>query len=235
MTLRLFSIIVLALVCAAVRADDVPTFMLPEDGAWAKYRVTSTRTRGDRTLHDEMELTLSSVGKETRDGKACRWLEVVSKEKDAAGNELRGIVNVLIPEDAFQSKDHPLRMLVEGKHRRPRNRESVKLDWESATDSPLMVFLPGPLEDRKKLEDRTLSSPDGEIACTGTQGRYSLESERRGTLTVTRSAWVHSKAPFGVVRAELRLKQTRDGRERDMGELTLELIEQGVGATRQLP
>ena len=79
-----------------------------------------------------------------------------------------------------------------------------------------------------------LSSPAGDVDCNGIHGRYDLESEREGRFTFIRSAWVHPDAPFGVVRAELKLKLTRDGEERDLGDVTLELIEQGVGAKRQL-
>src|SRR5262245_46496972 len=82
-----------------------------DDGVWVRFEGAYKQTRarpnsnaGDENLEWGRQLTISSVGRETVDGRACRWVEFKSITKPSGLEQKPGpgdsyIYKVLIPED----------------------------------------------------------------------------------------------------------------------------------------
>ena len=208
------------------RADGL-LYQLPEDGTKAVFDL-KIETRG---MEGTGTLTMSSVGKVTEDGKACRWIEFALDVKFGERAH-KTVAKVLIPESEMTAGKKPFENRVRGWVRLNEGQESVKL--EQANFGPVPAFLAGPFEDSKKLEEAEVDSPSlGKVKCAGVSGTLTYEDRRKNVVAM--ETRLHKTAAFGVVSSKMDVKVERNGELAQDVVITLALKSVGKDAKSELP
>lgn len=204
---------------------------LPDDGAWVKFDMDAAFTRNDQEVSLTGDLLMSSVGKSTEDGKACRWIEVSLRMKND-DTERRITCKVLVPESELKEGGDPLGKRVRGLIQMGSTADIAKLQENNI--GPMPTFLAKELSDKKKLAPATIDSKLGKEKCEGVAGTIEWKegkSDNRARIETRR----HPKAPFGVVASKSELVIVRDGQETGKGKLSFRLTDFGFDAKSKLP
>ncbi len=200
MNIRYHVLLAMLLLATPAHAQNLLT-QLPEDGTSVRFLVNIKGKIGDQDTTGKGMLSISSVGTETVDGEPCRWIEIYY---ETVNNKrvIKLTEKLLVPEKYCKSGQSPLAHLVKGYIQRG-NRDAQPLsDALNALDSPIPLLLGGGAE-VKKLPKKLVDSKLGKLSCQGTQTDFKYEQEKR-TITCQVQTWQNTKAPFGVVQAELK-------------------------------
>lgn len=221
----------LAIPSAATRADGL-IYKLPKDGTSVEFEMKGSYERNGQTMEFDGTFSMSSVGKETVDGEACRWIEfkMVMKRE---GNEQTILSKVLVPEKQLAAGKSPISH-VKKAWLKQGDREAKEVDLSGPQAGPMPALLAGPFSDAKKLEAETIDSGLGKLECKGVTGSTQFkQGSQDHKYTFTNR--LNDKAPFGVVTSEMKFEMTRDGQQAGSGTMTLKLVKVGKDAVTEIP
>ncbi|MDA1013932.1 MAG: hypothetical protein O3A00_05695 [Planctomycetota bacterium] len=230
-SLLLFSVAASLTIGQSAIADGL-AYQLPADGAWLKYEIKMKIPRAPEEFRDARgTLKMSSVGKETVDGKACRWIEFAMNMK-VGEREQEIVAKVLVPEADMKTGGKPFENKVRGWIRKRANQDAEALG--DRDPGPLPAFLAGPLQGEKKLDATEITNAKlGKLQAEGVQGLIEYK-ERDRKYRVTFDSRKHKKSPFGVVSSKMKVERESDGEFQIEVEIEFELIDLGTGAKSQL-
>ncbi len=239
MMLTLIAAIATTFAAKSAHADGLIR-KLPEDATWATFQVEGYKEKSDQRKEPFAGwLRMSSVGSATEDGQPCRWIEFDNTYAKGGRPERRSIDKLLIPERHLVVGETPGEHIVRGWTRfdQPEQgnvRASEKLDGRPFAGQA-WVYLVGPAVDEKKLDPLKIDHKKlGEITCERRTGTFrSKLPHPNGPLEVsgTFEARLHERAPFGIVRYEVNMREP-GGREM---KVTLSLDDFGPTAVSSLP
>ena len=216
-TLR--NIIVVAVVLSAPMAASANglLYKLPADGVGVVYDLKmESKTQG---MIVNGTLTLSSVGTEKIDGKNHRWIELVMK-MTFMGKDRVIVAKVLVPEDQLGKGKTPLDHCKKGWIRfDPKEAKELK-DFTSRDAGLIPAFIASPLKDVKPLKSMTVMTGLGKIECKGETGSIDYK-QGINDVKVSYETRFSEKSPFGVASTRMKIQETRDGKTREVVELTL--------------
>jgi hypothetical protein len=215
----------------ASRADGL-IYKLPKDGTSVEFEMKGSVERNGETRVFEGTLSISSVGKETADDEACRWIEFkMVYQRD--GNERTMRVKVLIPEKQLAAGKNPFSHVKKG-WIKMEDREAREITEFSGADSgPLPSFLAGPFSDAKKLEAETIESGLGKLKCKGVSGSVEFK-QGSGDHKYTFINRLNDKAPFGVVSSEMKFEMSQNGQIQGTGTITIKVSKVGKNAITEI-
>lgn len=202
----------------ALLADGL-VYRLPEDGTAAVFRMEMTQDAGDRSREVLGTLRLSSVGKDTVDGKACRWIELRLRMTEG-DREQDKVAKLLIPEAELVKGGDPMSAVVRAWEKEEED-EPERMEDPASHRRPVPVFLSGPLEDAGTGDDEAVAVEGlGNLTCKTITGRgaYGDAQQLKVEFTTARS----DKAPFGVAKCTMKFQH---GEQRGTVELLLEKVE----------
>jgi hypothetical protein len=204
-------------IATGLRADGLIT-RLPADSTWALYTANETITDPDRPVKKPLTVTgtlkIASVGSAKVNGEPCRWIELVleANQPGAKGPQV-AVFKALIPEKFLAIGQDPRPHWIKG--------------WMKLGDQPPMALTPeqlaapvwklnlyvcGPLQETKDLQEKEIDTALGKLTCKGVSGTLVVKdgsvSVKNGQVDVKDlkyrlTAYFHPKAPFGV--ASLRI------------------------------
>lgn len=182
------------------------TDLLPKDGAWARFGVTSDE---DGQLG---KYAVSLVGTLVENGELCRWLEVAEW---GDSDDDQNIKKMLIPERELLEGDQFARNsirawcgVVDGKEdRKVFGVEEVDLSYGEGIEFYTLLF-PGPRRGASPISERRLISCQkgvfevlNVLACDQVLSEpipmFPLKRTKRSII------WPHSDIPFGIVAARI--------------------------------
>ena len=167
---------------------------LPPDGTWGRFEGESTLSGQCKNI----TITIASVGKATVQGQSCRWIELAFEE---SGHLL--IWKLLIPEKYLQRDrkilDHALSIWHRKDEQEPVNITGMGAEYEFG---PLVFIMTGPDQEIRPLAPQLIETKLGRFECAGWTGHQLTKSDKP-QIDTTYQQWVHEKAPFGVLRAEM--------------------------------
>jgi hypothetical protein len=211
-------IVVAVIVCAPMAAwANGLLYKLPADGAGVVYDLKMESKTQEMKVTGT--LTLSSVGTEKIDGKNHRWIEMVMK-LTFMGKDRIIVAKVLVPEDQLGKGKTPLDHCKKGWIRfEPKEAKELK-DFTSRDAGPIPAFIASPLKEAKPLKSMTVMTGLGKIECKGETGSIDY---KQGTndVKVSYETRLSDKSPFGVASSKMKIQETRDGKTREVVELTL--------------
>src|SRR5262249_44649659 len=131
---------------------------LPEDGSWVEFAMKGEGVdlMGKIAVTVEGMLTIRSVGRETIDGEAGRWIEVgtaASFQRGGQKEKQTEIRKMLIPERRLVSGENPLAHLRKGKRKRD-------------DDQPTEIQVPGPGAEAGGIPNELFHAPLPPIQAT---------------------------------------------------------------------
>lgn len=178
---------------ARAQASCGELFKAPAVGSWAEWRHNTDRL-----------VRMAVVGQETRDGTPLFWMETQLKEGDGAGT----VVKFLVPGFPYEMKG------VQEVVMKPAGQQAMKLSSQMLEmmrsqmpeDPTSQIF--------RKCEQVERLGTESVTVAAGTFRAEKLRDPESGDL-----AWVDTKVPFGMVRAQVE------------GEGVIELAGYGTGAT----
>jgi hypothetical protein len=173
-------------------------------------------------------MSMSSVGKETIDGGACRWIEF-QMVANQDGRPRVALFKLLIPEKQLTAGNSPASHVKKMWFQQGDRRAREITDLSDPQAFLLPAFLAGPFEDAKKLDTKTINCGLGKLECEGVTGVTEFQ-QRSGEFEVTFTNHLNDKAPFGVVTSEMNVKESRKGRQISSGTWTFSAIEVGKDA-----
>ncbi len=236
---------------------DGLVYQLPADGTWARF---TTATDAEMDLDGKLKqaisatgtLSISSVGKVTRNRQDCRWLELKAEGKNEALYP-QLILKMLIPESHLQRGKDPLA------HSRLTFFDPKPMDEKKAPGVESFIddgfnriqyeidrfrdVFPRPLSNAKSLPKETIETPAGKFAdCEVLSGiNYydgPLVMDGRSTFKATYQIAIHSDSPFGVVRMQFQIEGREFGDDDEVvrfkAKKSLLLAETGKGAVSVL-
>jgi hypothetical protein len=229
----------LAFFCAVVASPlayaEGLLFQLPEDGSFVRFSV-KTEYKGDLKEKSATGiLTMSSVGKETLRGAACRWIEIKSVET-VGSRQTTSVSKILLPVRLLAKGKDPLDETVRAWMKRSikENDKSVDLGVEKDPDpklglaGPIPLYLCGPLDDAKSMGKEIVETKTEKLECEIHTGKKKFTFG--GTSFEVRfKTWVHEKAPFGVMKAHWTVMLSKVTME-----MTYEFMESGKNAKSEL-
>lgn len=232
----LSSISILVALCVTgagspVLADGL-VYQLPEDGTSITFDAEMTGETGGRTQSFAGTMTMSSVGKETVDGKACRWIEFTFVLQ-ISDRERKISAKALVPEEELKKGKNPAEHVKKAWFLPPNQEPREVADLSDTNAGPLPAFLAGPLKDQKMLPEEMVKSGLGELKCPGVSGTTSFKQGSR-THKFTFKNRLHEKAPFGVVSTEIKFTSTREGGDERGGTMKLTAKKIDTGAKSEI-
>lgn len=210
---------------------DGLAYQLPADGTWVKYDLKVTIDRPGAPIA-KGTIKMSSVGKATIDGKACRWIEF-SMTLNMGEREQKTVAKVLVPESELKAGGKPYDNKIRGWIRLREGQEIKSL--ADGQQGPLPVFLAGPMTGEKKLKAVEITNAKlGKVKASGVEGQVQYaEGDRKFQVTV--ESRTNEKSPFGVLTTKMKVARERDGEYKAEVELELDLADVGTGAKSELP
>ena len=195
---RYLGLFLAVLIVATVRGDGLIR-TLPKDGTEVSYALEIVGSMKGQEKTVKGTLTLASVGSETKDGQACRWIELGFIIKDNQ-REFGDYSKFLIAEKHLRPGNNPLEHVIQAWRRRGPRESTVKkfTNPGNAVQSPLPVFLSGPLNTEKRLPAKDIKSGLGPLKCAGVAGNYKY-TNKTGSVTGTVELRHHATSPFGIV------------------------------------
>jgi hypothetical protein len=181
-----------------------------------------------KTREIDGTVSMSSVGKETVDGEACRWIEFQLIFKREGKTQILHIKS-LVPEKQLVAGKSPVAHVKKTWFKRGNRLPQELTDLSHRNAGSLPAYLAGPFEDAKKLEAKTVNSGLGKLECKGVTGSTKY---RQGStdFKYTFTNRLSDKAPFGVVTSEMKIEVTRKGRQTGSAILTLKAVKVGKKA-----
>ena len=214
-------LVLTALTAATARADGL-LYQLPEDGAWAQFEVRITNRAGStRTA----QITMRSVGR-VQENEACRWIELKLPIEESTQ-----VVKLLVPEKYLKEGQAPLDHVVRGWRKLG---DEVPVTLTNPHTFWLLVLLPGPLDNVKKLDREVVESKLGRLECEGLTGRTHVKEEDGYEEDLAYTIRRHPKAPFGVVSCRFECKVLFGGKLKDVVNFQLKLTDFGKEAESEL-
>jgi hypothetical protein len=224
-------------------------FQLPADGAKATFAVDLKVQVEGKERHGKGAMTMASVGKVSREGEPCRWIEF-NFQLTMGEDKQQHLIKALIPEKHLKAGATPFNHILIAwekntltKGDQTREGKVKKVDLKDLHGAPLPAFLSGPYQDEKKLGSETVESGLGKLDCAGLSGRIT-HKERSQTLKVEFLNRLHSKAPFGVVSCTMKFQVEREVLSKDKkerktvpsgtGTISFRLGKTGTGAKSEL-
>ncbi len=244
-------LVLVILSVSLVQADGL-ICKLPKDGTWATYLMESTSTVEGKILERvKTDIHIASVGKVTKNGQVCRWIEVTFKSKKESKEDgpegktrTRNYPEVfyafLVPEKHLTKGGTPLKHVTGGWTRRGEGKPhkfkspGAELPW-----LPTMLY--GPLDNAKPLPKEALESKLGKLLCDGVTGTLDTKDHMGGTLKMKFEDRLHSDAPFGIVssRCTFETKLRKPAGKIKAGiikmEWNIKLADYGNDATSKIP
>jgi hypothetical protein len=217
---------------SATRADGL-IYKLPKDGTSVEFEMNGSFERNGETMEFEGTFSMSSVGKETVDGEACRWIEFKMIWK-REGDERAIRVKALVPEKQLAAGKSPFSHVKKTWFKQGDQEAKEITDFSDRDAGPLPSFLAGPFDDAKKLEAETIDSGLGKLKCKGVTGSMQFQ---QGTLdhSYTFTNRLNDKAPFGVVASEMKFEMMSNGQLIGSGTMTIKVAKVGKDAATEIP
>src|SRR5262245_17680911 len=212
-------------------AADGLFYRLPADGEFAGYVVEVSFSTKGLEVAGRGNATMSSVGQETVKGKKCRWIEIKLALTVMDMEDIQ-VAKVLVPEEHLKAGASPLEHAIKGWIKRRDEQPTAINDFKSM-NSPLPIFLGGPLKDAKKLPKQVTASKLGKIECEGITGSYELDDGKESVKAVFENR-LHDKAPFGLVTSTIQLTMQRNGQVEGTGTMSFRLVASGKDAKSEL-
>jgi hypothetical protein len=241
----LLSLGVVLLVLGPVAGEGL-LFQLPADGTSVSFDVEMTGmiVQTNKKMLAKGVVTMASVGKETRDGEPCRWIELKAKisQTEPEMQEVDQVVKVLIPEKHAKAGAAPYDHIVKVWRQGTATLKGGKVFEEKlkavdpkkpGRDTQMLILLVGPYKDAKKLSKQEVDSGLGKLECDGLSGTNTFEIGPE-THTVQFENRLHAKAPFGVVALTMKMQAERDGKLTHSAIMTMRLSKVGSGAKSEL-
>ncbi|MDA1230272.1 MAG: hypothetical protein O2856_05820, partial [Planctomycetota bacterium] len=189
---------------------------------------------GDTLIEDassDIVLRISSVGQETVEGKACRWIEFKTEEK--INGQMQSIVfKLLIPEEQLKRGGDPAEHIARGWLK---GYDKTIVSIKNVDKRPLGLILPGAIQDVKTLDSRTVDCKIGKLDCKGLSGTTSSKDDAGLELTSIQEIRLHEKSPFGVAFWESRTEMDDQKVARMTITMSCTLSESGTSAKSELP
>ncbi len=226
----------------AARADGLLD-QLPADGSWAEFDVAGKAygANGDSRVTVIGTLRLSSVGHESVNGEACRWIEVKSTSRFERGdrrNEAAETIKLLIPEQYLKRGQEPLAHVYKAWRQHPTvdqgQIKQLDLQGEGLREvQSLDEFFHGPAWEVTQLEPEEVESKLGKTRCSGLR---CVDVQTGGGIETRLSAIIRldKRAPFGVVTYEYEKERLRDGKSLGKRTMGLKLVDFGQDAVSAL-
>jgi len=189
--------LILVVACLIVCLGEPPTqasefsHRLPIDGTWCKYFVNTTIAG----IKADSAWIVSSVGRKTVNGEACRWIEFRHMSSDE--QQTVRVVKVLVLEEAFGPEKNP--------------GEGIREVWIKLADSEPMqsevlpyferfalMAVDGPTNDVRQIEKKqAVVWQGGKLKCDVFTGSSGVESKAEGLkVKLTHRVLVHDQVPF---------------------------------------
>ena len=232
MNLRLWLCGLVLLLAPAISRADGLLYQLPEDKQFVKYALEmDLEAQGTGYTGT---LLMKSVGQTVENGEKCRWIEVdlTIQRPDV---EQHSIFKVLLPEKNLKAGVDPLQKIVKGWFKRGELPVEPFTDPASLFGAPLSAFLAGPLDGAKKLDNQFEDSKLGNLECEVIAGTRELKVAEKVSIKLSYNTSKHEKAPFGVVRSELKFDVIGGEQSAIKGILRIKLAEVGSNAVSVLP
>ncbi len=237
-------LVVVLLVAANTAHADGLFFKLPKDGTWATYQMDLAVKGGSQELRRKGTVRVASVGQVEENSQLCRWIEVLTEDRDVEKDvppdsvvqpARKDVLKFLIPEKFLKQgetpQDHVLRAWKGGLDGKP---EKASGPWP---------FLVGPPKDAKHLDKVEVKSKLGKLMCEGVVGSLEIGTPGESKAQCLMENRLHGDAPFGVVSTHwtstiISVNKPKDGsvpQENGKVELNLKLIDFGDKAVSEMP
>lgn len=204
-----------------------------EVGEWAAFSGSGSKSKLDRNgqplgreSFDGIAIRVSIVGEAVEDGELCRWIEIKREEP-----RRKVIQKVLIPARHLHPAGHPLDHVVRG-WRKVDDSEPRRLEPQEIK-SRLYLYLPGQLDGRQSLADKTIDYKSGVLPCRGWTGVMRFE-ESQHKYNASFKTWVHDDVPLGVASCESTVEVDEGPKGTDVAILKIDLVDHGRGAVSEL-
>lgn len=231
---RLVTSISLVLLLTAIGRSETPEPKLPPDGAWARYHL-DVLFEDDRL--ENWKLTARSVGRETVDGRPCRWIEFEILQDASQSPQVH---KVLVPEEDLREDADPAGDVLRYIYRDQQGEVAERSTDFVALFGGLFALFPGPLSTAEPVDKaRTVEYQDGTLQIPqGLQGTIISSREMRNNVTQTfetkYKVWLHKKVPIGFAYAEFNWSFKRDDEPQQNLNLQFFLEETGTDARSAL-
>jgi hypothetical protein len=227
-------VVPLALLAALGARADGLVYQLPEDGVWAEYDLSlRIKADGQEATHRGL-LRLASAGKVRQNDQPCRWIELaVTRTEPPLADE---VIKVLIPEKHIRAgADLTGGVLKAWRKGGDSKVEDLPKDKLQLGIGPVSLFLAGPLQDVKKLDNQEVVVEGlGKLPCLRESGKGLLRFGKDRDLPATFTSWKNPRAPFGSVRMQIDIQYEQDGLKVE-GHFEARLARKGEGAKSALP
>lgn len=201
----------IALSCVAhIASADESAMELPAEGAWVRYHGV---TKPDNEPEVTYKLTIRFLGRETHQGRLCRWIETEETYDDA-----RQGMEILVPEVALQNSERPLDETIKCRYRNREGEvvsESLERVGFTGTD---FLFLPAARKSAKVVDEpQIVDYQSGRLTIPlGWKGEYVWSREAKTikqtqTMKWDYTIWIDPKVPLGVARKKMTLSRQIDG------------------------
>lgn len=228
---------------------------LPADGSQVVFagvlRVTEpSPTSSDETVTTDwlQQITISSVGSQSVDGRACRWIElkVERGKRNEEGNVDLGqagviIYKCLVPEDAVGHETSDFLPIVRG-WRKIADGEPQPMKGQLLRIAPIITLIDAYPDAQEKPSETLQIQGLGDVACTVRAGSRQYQG-RTGRAANNGQIWLSDRVSFGIIkwqataRREQLLGSEENGQYRFAGELFTEMtiIADHPNAQSELP
>ena len=200
-----------ALLAAAVLLSAVPAMadgilgQLPPEGSWAEFEVAGEGidASGKVSVTLKGTLKLSSVGREMRDGEACRWIELetaIEIERGDKKGEQTETLKLLIPEQFLARGQNPAaHALAAWKQTGQGAARELDLQGDDARELASMDELfHESLNLQETRQGVEYAAPAGKFLCKQVHAKQ-VPEDRAAPVEFSTQTWLSDKVPFGVV------------------------------------
>lgn len=178
---------------------------LPPDGSWAQFDVAGEGldANGKASVTLKGTLKLSSVGREMRDGEACRWIEIETaiefKSGDKQGEQAETL-KLLIPEQFLARGQNPAaHALAAWKQSGAGAARELDLQGGDARElAALDELFHESLNLQEAKKGVEYAAPAGTFLCKHIHAKQ-IPENRSAAIEFSTQTWLSDKVPFGVV------------------------------------
>jgi hypothetical protein len=204
---------------------------LPPDGSWVRFDTTGGARKPDGTLAVSLKgrMTLRSVGSETIDATACRWIEIETTTEFQRGDEkgeVTEIYKLLISEKHLASYENPRAHVLKAWRKDAKGvvgELNMRGDGAKAVER-LDELFHARFSKSEKQEGVENKTPARNFRCTKVDAHEAAEP---ANVEISTQTWLTSDVPFGIAAYRHSKARKRDGVS--LGERWLELKVAEVG------
>ena len=239
MIAKLWTSLLVAILCQSTACAEGLLFQLPEDGAWVSYDIDAKAINPDGTDVALIgTLTVSSVGKVKSGGEMCRWIEIVTDAK-RAGEPFVDVDKLLIPERHLGKGKDPLAHVIKwwtqhSMHDGMPKEVPLKPAPSEGHIQKLRPLLHAPYQVSRGLDPATVDGKLGDLRCKGVSAKETSDA-MGASFESTFTIRTHEKVPFGVVSWELDLRVSRNGQPLGRSQMKLKAAATGLNRKSKLP